>query len=164
MFKAGIVVVVFAAVVLFSGNFLAAADKNAQPTDETMCIPMGTITLKPPEGATVKRTPVEFPHSTHFNFTCRTCHHKWTATEKVKSCMTAGCHSLAKLPPAGSQKAAAATIRTRYYKNAFHGLCIKCHKKIRAKNQLLAASTQLLEEKPSPVGPTGCVKCHPKGE
>jgi hypothetical protein len=44
-----------------------------QETEDEMVVPMGTIVLEPPESVEPKRSPVDFPHSTHFaSVDCRT--------------------------------------------------------------------------------------------
>ena len=52
----------------------------------------------------------------------------------------------------------------RYYKKAFHGQCIDCHKKILVKNKEMENSVTAGLIKPEIVipGPTSCIKCHPK--
>ncbi len=121
-----------------------------------LCIPLGTIEIAAPEGATVKRTPVEFPHTLHFVFNCKECHHNWTGDEENLGCMTAGCHDLAVKP-----KKAKKDKSLKYYKDAYHNSCLACHKKLKkdSKNKELS---QTLDASGAVYGPTGCVVCHPK--
>ena len=122
----------------------------AAESEEVMCIPVRTITLDPPETVEAQRSSVEFPHPTHFAFSCQTCHHQWDGNSQVQSCTTAGCHDL-DTPPEALEKTEAQTVSTMaYYKTAFHAQCIGCHKTIKARNQNTAS------------GPTGCIGCHPR--
>ena len=45
--------------------------------NETLSVPLGIIVLKPPEQTRPINSLVEFPHSRHFIYDCRRCHHKW---------------------------------------------------------------------------------------
>lgn len=139
-------------------------DKQAHASEkDTICIPMKTIEINPPDGVEAKRASVTFPHNTHFGFACKTCHHTWKAQEPVKSCVTSGCHDLQETP---QKKDAAQDGKSdiSYYKNAFHGQCIGCHKKIKAQNDSLVKSGKILKDQLPPTGPTGCIQCHPKQE
>jgi len=49
---------------------------NAVQGEEELCIPLGTITLSPPEDVESKRAPVEFPHGVHFDYSCKQCLHE----------------------------------------------------------------------------------------
>lgn len=126
---------------------------------EEMCIPMGSITLSAPDSVEAKRSEVEFPHGVHFGYSCASCHHTWTGTEPIVSCQTSGCHDLAATP---KDKKGKEQDAVRYYKTAYHTLCIGCHKDIDTKNKDMAMSAQAAEEKIAATGPTGCVVCHPK--
>ena len=130
--------------------------------DDEMCVPMGEITIAPlTEGA--KRSDVAFPHTVHFEFACQKCHHKWTGKEAIQSCTTSGCHDLDKSPVDENGKPAKdSALKARYFKNAYHGMCIGCHKEIKVKNKAIEASAAALSEKLQPTGPTGCHQCHPK--
>ena len=126
---------------------------------EELCVPMGTIRLQAPQGATAKRAAVDFPHSQHFALVqCGQCHHTWTGQEAIQGCMAGGCHdavvSQAKDNPADAMK---------YYKQAFHKSCIGCHKDRAAQNRA-AEMDQTLKLELVKTGPTGCTACHPKGE
>ena len=89
-----------------------------------MCVPMGAIALKAPEGVESKRSAVEFPHARHFDVACVTCHHTWGRTEPIAGCMTSGCHDLAELPKRKPGEPADADAAIMYFKNAFHKSCI----------------------------------------
>ena len=131
----------------------------AGDAEDTMCIPMGTILIEPLDDVDAQRSPVEFPHSTHFEYTCKTCHHTWDAETPILSCTTAGCHDLTSSRSADGKIDPALAVRN--YKTAFHGSCIVCHKDIKAKNHRIEKSYSLT----TPIqnsGPTSCNSCHPK--
>jgi hypothetical protein len=130
---------------------------NAEQGEEKLCIPLGTITISPPEGVEAKRSPVEFPHSVHFNYGCKECHHKWTGNTEDLSCMASGCHdSSTSLLKTDKDQA------YRYFKTAYHNQCIVCHKDIKETNEKLEMSKQNIKDNLPKTGPTGCVECHPK--
>ena len=136
---------------------------SGQGSDEEMCIPMGIIELGPPESVEPVRSAVEFPHSGHFSFVeCRTCHHKWAGDEQIKTCMSSGCHDVA-VSPAKSEKGQVDEDQMmRYYKTAYHQMCIGCHKEMKLKNKELEMSYKKLNKELPNTGPTGCIQCHPK--
>ena len=123
---------------------------------QDLCIPLGGLVLEAPEGVEAKRAAVEFPHSQHFDISCKTCHHKWDGGGELLSCGTTGCHDLTESPKKGENDP-----KSRYYKNAFHKSCIGCHKSIQAKNKKLEMLKMPLDEELPRTGPTGCNKCHP---
>lgn len=134
----------------------------AEESEDSMCIPMGTIILEPPDGVESKRATVEFPHATHFNYSCNTCHHKWDRETPVLSCMTANCHDLAIRPKKSEGHNVAPELVVRYYKAAYHDACIGCHKKIKKQNKAIEDSYRSATTPIQPSGPTGCADCHPK--
>lgn len=133
-----------------------ASDEGAQGSGEEMCIPMGEIILEAPESVEAQRSSVTFPHSLHFTINCMTCHHEWSADEPVEGCMS--CHDLEEAPAPEDRDEA-----MMYYKNAYHQMCIGCHKEIKTMNREAAQSTSGAASSIKPTGPTSCVKCHPKG-
>ncbi len=136
-----------------------------QETEDEMVVPMGVIVIEPPESVEPKRSPVEFPHSTHFaSVDCRTCHHKWEGTEIIKSCTTSDCHDVTVSPTKSGQGATNPDLAIRYYKAGFHQMCIGCHKEIKAQNIQLETSHKELKETLTIPGPTSCIQCHPKEE
>lgn len=136
-----------------------------QGTEDEMVVPMGTIVLEPPESVEPKRSPVEFPHSTHFaSVDCRTCHHKWQGTEVITGCGTQDCHDLTVSPTKSGDDRSNPDLAIRYYKTGYHQLCIGCHKEIRAQNAQLETSHKELKETLTIPGPTSCIQCHPKEE
>jgi class III cytochrome C family protein len=138
------------------GNAISVSGEGA--TDDVMCIPMGDILLGPPESVEAKKTAVTFPHARHFGFECKSCHHQWTGTAQIQNCMASGCHDLKTSP----KKTDVELPVSKYYKAAFHDLCIGCHKKIKMQNKKLEASPSILDKKLPKSGPTGCIKCHPR--
>lgn len=149
-------------VVLFVGMVAVTSLGIAVAGNEEMCVPMGTITLEPPDSVEAKRSAVAFPHGKHFVLACNNCHHTWKGAEPITGCMTAGCHDLDTLPkkedPPGIDKANA----HKYFKNAYHGQCIGCHKEMKAKIEKMANTMAVADDNPTTTGPTGCVMCHPK--
>jgi hypothetical protein len=148
--------------VVFGSSMLIAEE---DPKGE-MCVPMGIVELNPPESVEAKRSAVAFPHSDHFvYYDCKICHHKWEGASEIKSCTTSGCHDLDKSPKQTPGKKVDANYAAKYYKKAFHGQCINCHKEIRIKNKKIENSVLAgVMTKPKIVipGPTSCIKCHPK--
>jgi hypothetical protein len=129
---------------------------------EDMCIPMGVIALKPPEGAQAQRAEVKFPHARHFDVTCVTCHHTWGFTEPIVGCTTSGCHDVTEPPKRKAGEPADAASSMAYYKNAYHKLCINCHKQIKVKNLELQKAMAGLNKKLPATGPVSCSECHAK--
>lgn len=127
-----------------------------------MCVPMGDIDLKPlTEEA--KREKVTFPHAVHFNYACQECHHKWNGEDAVTGCATSGCHDLTAAPKTEDGKPVKdPVLKSRYYKKAYHDMCIGCHKAIKIENKKMEAAKTALGEKLEPTGPTACNQCHPK--
>ena len=127
--------------------------------EEDMCIPMGTILLEPLPGVEAKRAPVDFHHPTHFGFTCQTCHHKWDTEQAIKGCSSQDCHDVAEAPKT-TKSSADKELAARYYKTAYHNLCIGCHKEMQIQNKALEMSGRILKENLPNTGPTGCKQCH----
>ena len=123
----------------------------ADEADDTLCIPMGTITLEALDDMDAQRSEVEFPHSVHFNFNCKECHHSWDGESPILSCSTSDCHD---------------QIETDNdvpgFKAAYHSACIGCHKEIKVRNQEQEKSLMKSEVELQRTGPTGCTECHPK--
>lgn len=135
-----------------------ADDEAVSESEETMCVPLGVLTLDPPDTVDPKRSPVDFPHALHFNFACMECHHEWTPEEEpIQSCGTSGCHELDTPPEPDSGDDA-----ILYYKNAYHDLCLGCHREIKALNNKVAMTMGGSESQMKSTGPTGCILCHPK--
>ncbi len=129
--------------------------------EEEMCVPMGTITLEP-LSAEAKRVAVEFPHAVHFGYNCQRCHHTWNRESAITGCSASGCHDIVEVPKSEDGRPAKdATLQARYFKNAYHTMCIGCHKEINRQNQKLQATRILTDQKLAANGPTGCIQCHP---
>jgi hypothetical protein len=131
---------------------------------ENMLVPMGVIVLKPDESVEQKKTPVEFYHSKHFVYDCKTCHHKWEGNTKIVNCSTSDCHDLLKSPKKPTKYLSYTDTGIKYYKYAFHQQCVGCHKEIKIKRKKMEMSYKTLEVQLPKTGPTGCKECHPKLE
>ncbi len=142
------------------GTALSIASESMETSE--MCIPMGQITLTAPEPVEAKRAPVEFNHSLHFEINCNRCHHMWEKDEAIIGCTTSGCHELTESPVKAGGSEFEGEPPILYYKNAFHSLCIGCHKEISASNKKLELSRGKLPDQLPATGPTGCIQCHPK--
>jgi len=129
---------------------------------DELCIPMNTLVLEPLSGAEQHRSSVQFPHATHFNYVCQRCHHEWKGKTEVQTCTTSGCHDQVKTPKIEGTQEPSDAIAIKYYKKAYHELCIGCHRDIKQKNKELEFSNKTLKVELAKTGPTGCVKCHPK--
>jgi len=160
MYKISLGVFCLVLAVIFGNALVVTGQSDA----DEMCIPMGTILLDPLEGVEAKRTPVDFDHPTHFNFNCQTCHHKWVIQEPIVGCTTTDCHDVAAAPQKSESGAIDKDLLARYYKTAYHNLCIGCHKEMRIQNQALELSGRILKENLPNTGPTGCIQCHVKEE
>lgn len=124
--------------------------------DEELVVPLGTIELMPPSGVEATRTAVSFPHSTHFDINCKTCHHEWSGEDtETLSCTTSGCHDL-------TENTKDKTEAMLYFKNAYHQSCIGCHKAIKTNNKRIEMTALPVAGAMAKAGPTGCVGCHPK--
>ena len=160
MYKISIGVLCVILAVIF-GNAMVVSGKSE---DETMSVPLGIISLGPPEETEAKRPSVPFPHSTHFAYTCNTCHHQWEMDTKIENCTTSGCHDGTESPiKAGGGKVEEEAL-INYFKTAYHKMCISCHKKIKAENTRLEKSGRVLKSKLPNAGPTSCNGCHVKEE
>ena len=147
------------AVLIIAGISL---DVSGEGPEGEMCVPMGIIELKPPEGAEQTKSTVEFPHSRHFATDCKVCHHTWEGTANIQGCMVSGCHDQTSAPQKSGHYLSYSDVSIKYYKYAYHKACIGCHKEIKAKNLEMAKSYQVIDEQLPSVGPSGCIECHPK--
>ena len=152
----------FVGVVLLIGIVACASLGVAVAGDEEMCVPLGVITLEPPATVEAKRSAVEFQHGLHMTIACNDCHHTWVGAEPVQGCMTAGCHDLDTLPRKEGSKAIDKEQAYKYYKNAYHGMCIGCHKGMKLEIKQMATTLASVDGKLPSTGPTGCIECHPK--
>ncbi len=152
----------FSGVVLLIGIITCATLGIAVAEEEQMCVPMGIILLQPPDAVEAKRATVEFDHSRHFVLACNECHHTWDGTEPITGCMTSGCHDLDTLPRKEESKTIDKNLAFRYYKSAYHGQCIGCHKSMKVAFEKSANMFAGMESAAPTTGPTGCIECHPK--
>ena len=144
---------------------LMALDVTAQDAKEKegyLSVPIGNIDLKPPKPVDAIKNPVAFPHSRHFVYNCKECHHTWNLDAQLQTCTTSECHDLVKAPK--KERAAAPVADVKYYKKAFHQQCIVCHLEIKKQNmarekRLRFSDKKLVLQK---TGPTGCIECHPR--
>ena len=162
MRKFGIALIALAAMV-FAGSPITLAEQNA-PTMDAIYLPVGRLALAAPVGFRSQRSAVAFPHSRHFEYACRTCHHQWDGQSAVRSCSAANCHDQLSAPPRKKirRDQAGDTDAVRYFKFAFHRQCIGCHKAIKVHNDKLTQSVFSLSTPLAANGPTGCVGCHPR--
>ena len=161
MQKIGILCLCLSMVLVFGSITLVVG----QDTEDEMVVPMGIIVIEAPESVEPKRSPVDFPHSTHFaSVDCRTCHHTWQGTEIIKGCATTDCHDVTVSPTKSGIGESNPDLAIRYYKTGYHQMCIGCHKEIKAQNIQLETSHKELKEALTIPGPTSCIQCHPKEE
>ena len=147
------------------GTSLEVAGQNegySEQNKEVMLVPMGVIVLKPDASVDQKKSPVEFNHSKHFLYDCRTCHHKWEGNDKITNCTTSNCHDLLSSPEKSTKYLNYTDPGIKYYKYAFHQSCIGCHKQIKIKRKKMEMSFATREAKLPKTGPTACIECHPK--
>lgn len=148
--------------VVFASTLLIAQEE----AEDVMCVPMGKMTLEPPESVDAQRSAVGFRHTVHMGlFECRTCHHTWEGDTAIQGCMTSGCHDLEEYPTPKEGEELDESLVAQYYKNAYHGQCIGCHKEIHIKNEKIEEKIWWPWEKRPRVimpGPTSCSECHPE--
>jgi hypothetical protein len=126
----------------------------AEDTEATFKLPTGTITLQAPQDAEYKATlsPVNFPHSLHFSYSCQACHHNWDGNGPIKSCGTSGCHENFWVPKPDQADVSENGVKSMV--GAFHQVCRDCHRK-EADQQKDAGSKSIA------TGPVACAGCHP---
>ena len=156
MYKLGIGVLCCILAVIFGNAVVVSGESD----DETISVPLGIITLGPPDDVVATRSAVPFPHGTHFVYTCNTCHHQWEMDGPIENCTTSGCHDGIESPVKAGGGKVDEDMLINYYKTAYHRLCIGCHREIRAENIKLERSGRVLTEKLADVGPSSCKSCH----
>lgn len=149
-------------VVVLIGTIALTAIGTTVAGDEEMCVPMGTLMLRPPSSVEAQRSPVAFDHGRHMILACNSCHHTWEGVEPITGCMAAGCHDLDALPRKADSTTIDRSQAFRYYKDAFHGQCIGCHRTMQQEIRQMAASVAPIDGRLPVTGPTGCIDCHPK--
>ncbi len=160
MYKISIGVCCLILALIFGNAMIVSGESEG----ETMSVPLGIISLEPPESVEAKKPPVEFPHATHFDFKCQTCHHTWEKHSPIESCSASECHDVAAAPKKSENVQDYENLAARYYKTAYHKLCIGCHKEMKLKNRKLEMSGRVLKENLPNVGPTSCKECHVEEE
>ena len=133
---------------------------SGQSEVEDMSVPMGDILLEPPDSVEESRPAVNFPHSIHFDYTCQTCHHTWEKVTHIVGCSVSGCHDVTEAPKRSDSGRSNDEMAARYYKAAFHKMCITCHKEIKLQNKKLELSGRVLADNLPNSGPTSCKECH----
>ena len=147
----------------FSVSWVVAGQiTKYEGSDGALCIPIGSFIIAPPASVEKQRAAVDFPHSRHFMYNCKRCHHKWDNTSKIKNCMTAGCHNQVAAPEKPLKDGRITDEAIKYYKYAYHGQCRGCHKELSELKSELAQSIQTPTSESKVIGPTGCVECHPE--
>ena len=143
-------------------SFSSQSIANSVKEWSVIYIPIRTIFIGPPGNIIPRRPPSNFPHPAHFNYSCKTCHHAWDGYKHIRSCTASGCHDATKVPRKDTAFGGESTSNIRYYKYAYHNMCIGCHRQIKVKNKKLEASRRVIRESIAASGPTGCVGCHQK--
>ena len=156
MYKIGIGVFCLILALIFGNAMVIAGNSDG----DYMSVPMGIIQLDPPDSVENPKPPVNFPHSIHFEFNCRTCHHQWEFDEPIQNCRTSGCHDGLVAPTKAEKGEDPEELKMSYYKNAYHKLCIGCHRDMKHENRKLELSGRVLKENLPATGPTGCKQCH----
>jgi len=135
---------------------------SGQDAVDEICVPMGSFSIEPPEGVTARRPSVEFPHSSHFDYSCKTCHHKWDFEGPIVGCTTSGCHDAVEPIKKSEKPSGDQLVATRYYKDAYHQQCLECHKEINKQNLLAEKKLRLSDAgtKIRKAGPLNCKGCH----
>ncbi len=151
-------------VMMLIGLLIIGGIVTGEEAAEEMCLELGIITLDPPESIEDPRSSVEFPHGVHFGYTCNTCHHKWDNLSQIQGCMASGCHDLYEAPSKTNEAGNKEELAMRYFKNAYHEMCINCHKEIKRSNKELEASYRTLDKPLPKTGPVSCIQCHPRDE
>jgi hypothetical protein len=155
----GTIVGVFTVLFVFGQT---ASSEKPEVTMDAIYVPVGRLVIAPPVGVAPKRSAVPFPHSGHFDYSCKSCHHQWDGHSPVRSCSASTCHDQTSFPVKTIGATAGRPAAIRYYKYAYHQQCIGCHREIKTRNQKLARSIKRIEEPLQATGPTGCLGCHPR--
>ena len=134
----------------------------AGDTVDAIILPVGTLTISAPRGIQPRRAPVPFPHSRHFDFNCKTCHHKWDGFVPVRSCAATDCHDRTTSVMQDNPQVGPNSIDVGYYKNAYHKRCIACHRRLFEEREEQAKKVTVIRETLPRTGPTGCIGCHPR--
>ena len=139
------------ALLIIPGQYLVQAEKDP----EQLLLPTGTMTLMAPPDAErePQLSPVVFPHSLHFAYSCKDCHHEWDGKSEVQSCAAAGCHENLWAAPPGTTPVGEKRIKS--LAGAYHQTCRDCHR-----NELKAQKAAGMKR--FYTGPIDCEGCHPE--
>jgi hypothetical protein len=139
------------ALIIIPGQALVLAEKDP----EQLMLPTGTMTLSAPPDAErdPALSPVVFPHSLHFAYSCKDCHHEWDGQGEIQSCAAAGCHENLWAAPPGTTPLGEKRIKS--LAGAYHQTCRDCHRE-ELKAQKAAGMTRFY------TGPIDCDGCHPE--
>ncbi len=140
------------AIILMTGGSLIFAQENA----DKLRLPTGTMMLKAPAHSQTKMSPVVFPHSTHFQFSCTICHHEWDKVSPVEGCASSGCHEKLWASPPGTTP-----LRDKKVKSltgAYHQACRECHRDLFKESQGNSKAMSRI------TAPVACEECHPASQ
>jgi hypothetical protein len=144
------------AIILITGNSLIFAQESM----ENFQLPTGTFMLTAPAHSQTKMTSVVFPHSTHFQFSCKSCHHEWDQASPVEGCAAAGCHENLWASPPGTTPLGSKRIKS--LTGAYHKVCRDCHRSELEKLKDQGMSTK--EAMSRFTAPIACEGCHPASQ
>ena len=149
---------------MLGGTLMAAGQWVEWIDDEdSLCFPVGILSLGAPDGVEQERASVDFPHSRHMTYSCDTCHHTWQYHAVLDTCATSGCHDLIEPPDNAIKNGKYTAEGIRYYKYAYHTMCRDCHRELNAENRQKARTTNLSDDIGTiQILPTGCIECHPE--
>lgn len=146
-------------IALVTMQLMGSTPIAAQDTLDAIYLPVGTLTIAAPRGVEAKRSPVLFPHSTHFDYTCKSCHHTWDGMGSIQGCMAAGCHDQSRTVKESQREQ---SDKIRNFKEAYHRACLGCHRALQMERKERETAVSLLRAPLPKAGPTGCVVCHPR--
>lgn len=129
---------------------------------DSFSMPLGRITIAPPEGVDAKRASVSFPHSLHFDQDCQACHHDWDSSEAGQNCTTSGCHD--QLEPDESTRNINDSKNNLYFLTAYHKICFHCHLSLKKQTKAQVKSSMNTQGDPRSAkdAPVRCSGCHNK--
>jgi hypothetical protein len=135
-------------------------EPHADPVNEIewMSVPLGTLTIAPPDEVDAKRPAVEFPHGLHFDYACQRCHHEWDGESDVEGCMADGCHD--QFEPDESTRNINDPANVYYYLAAYHNTCLPCHRETTQERKALEKAGITNPDDLPAAGPVACIECH----
>ncbi len=141
----------------------AGCHTDTKPENEyyidSFSLPLGTITISPPEDVYAKRRAVNFPHGLHFDQDCVTCHHDWDGDSEPLGCMAAGCHDQSH--PDESTRDINDPVNVLYFLTAYHKSCYQCHTDLKKQEKLMTRTAEETGEMvPVSNAPVSCDGCH----